>query len=41
MTDETSKMSAEEAAGRAMVARTSFDKEQILRAAFGEEEKVA
>ena len=29
MTDETSKMSAEEAAGRAMVARTSFDKEAV------------
>ena len=29
MTDKTSKMSAEEAAGRAMVARTSFDKEAV------------
>lgn len=29
MTDETPKMSAEEAAGRAMVARTTFEKEAI------------
>ena len=29
MTDETSKMSPEEAAGRAMVARTSFEKEAV------------
>ncbi len=29
MTDETSKMSAAEAAGRAMVARASFDKEAV------------